>query len=248
MCVALLASMAAGCSPASDDRRATVCSSKRALIAFIDAEWEKKWQRVPRQRTSEPGQDCIAWSGDPPAMDAWINEITRSYYAGLTAPNGAVTGTAEENAGLKQALAAADIAYSARVVDEKEWIYWDERDDAKARVVMKRVWGTDLTPQSAADKAALAEAQKSWPVDERRASQIVLDAYPGISSNARVDAAVATFRSRPLPGFADAGPYAWIVMIVCDSGRMHARFFVHPISGKVVVDVQPGGKGSVQCA
>jgi hypothetical protein len=246
LCIVLLVPIGAGCTPGSDEPQTTMCSSDRDLIAFIDAEWEQQRQDKHR-RTTAPDKDCIVWSGDQPPLRDWINERTKNFYASCAPPVGAVTGTAEDNANLKKALEESNIAFSTKMQRESEWIFWDERDNEKARAVVKRVWGTDITLPTADDQAALAEARRSWAVDEKRASAIVLEAYPNILSNAYIAPSVATFRSQSLPGFEDAGRYAWIVLIVCNSGRMHARFFVHPINGALVPSVRPGDKDSAQC-
>jgi hypothetical protein len=232
---------------ASGQSQSTTCSKDRDFIAFISSELEKKWHLRPRRITASD-KDCIEWSNESTLPRDWFSEITERYYAGLAPPVGAITGTAEQNAKLKQALQEAAIAFSTKQQDKTEWIFWDDRDNDRARLVVKRVWGRDITPPTADDRAALAEARKSWPIDEKRASAIVLDAYPELSSNIYILApAVATFSSRPLAGFENAGKYAWAVLVICNSGGMHAQFFVNPINGALVATTKPGDKDSAQC-
>jgi hypothetical protein len=245
---AVFAATVAGCSiSGSDEPNSTLCSDDQDFIAFVSTDLENNRQALPR-RTTASGKTCVEWSNKSPLPSNWFNEITERYHTGRVPPVGAVTGTGEDNANLKKALGEAAIPFSTKMQGKGEWIYWDESDNEKARAVVKRVWGSDLTPSTAADEAALAEARRSWAVDEKRASKIVLDSYPNILTNAyMMGPSVATFSSRPPPGFEDAGRYAWIVLIICNGGQMHARFFVHPANGKLSPSVKPGDKNSAEC-
>jgi hypothetical protein len=225
-----------------------ICSKNQDLIAAITAESDQRWHSK-YTRTTTPNGDCIEWADDSPALRLWVREFPASYYTSRLPPAGSVSGTTEQNARLKEALQDAAVPFSTKRQGNAEWIYWEARYNDRVHPILKRLWNMDLTVHTADDPNALAEARKSWTVDEVRAKNTVLIAYPNVLSRAHFDGpTVATFTSQPLHGFEDAGRYAWLVSVICNSGGMHASFFVNPVSGALAPKVKPGDKDSAACS
>jgi hypothetical protein len=95
--------------------------------------------------------------------------------------------------------------------------------------------------------ATHVSAQPAWKISEKRAAELVLEAYPGILKKAQMmDPTIATLGSE-VRGFAHSGDKVWNVWVHCNSGGRRATFFVHPQTGAIYPIVKPDGPDSANC-
>jgi hypothetical protein len=92
-----------------------------------------------------------------------------------------------------------------------------------------------------------ATAQSSPGVSESAASKLLLDTYPGLLTNAYLVGPHRATLESDVPDFAKSGENVWYIEVMCQKGRQHALFFVHPFSAKIYPVVRPGSRDSTKC-